>query len=121
MASSKHALTTGHKAVTVEIGLDKHGRITVSPDPFWVSKGKKEEVVWKCAQNHPHDPNGIPCFTVDFNKHNDSSPFENWHFQGHEAHSDCVRSNVIPDEFKVYSYTVSMHGKSLDPGGGVKP
>jgi hypothetical protein len=132
MATPKRArIAPGPKDVVVMIGLDPTGNITVSPETFWVSKEKesKVNVMWVCTLEHEHGAEGIPCFTVDFNKnekmldpklHRHGTPFSNWHFAGHGAPSGRVRRDVEPDSDKVYKYSVSMHGRSIDPGGGVK-
>jgi hypothetical protein len=128
MATPKQVIVQGPKDVLVEIGLDPQKNITVKPDPFKVSKKKEQQVVWKCTLNHEHGAGGVPCFTVDFNanegmldlkQHRSGTPFSNWHFCGHGAASGPAI--VTPDETKLYKYTVSMNGNSLDPKGGVDP
>jgi len=115
------------KDVEVEIGLDKQGNITITPDPFSVSILADEQVVWKCTLNHQHGSQGSPCFTVDFNKNQNilnvnrnlpGSPFSDWHFCGHSASSGPAK---VKDNKKLYKYTVNMNGKSVDPEGGVRP
>lgn len=109
---------TGTVAVVIEV--DKQGNIVVEPDTFWVSKSGEQEVKWFCAIAHNHEEHK-PCFKVDF-KDAENSPFEKPHFEHHHAHSGCVKSAVVPDQNKLYKYTVSMPGKApLDPTGGVEP
>jgi|GEM_PF-1649859 len=124
MATPTRVFAPGPKDVVVKIGLDPKGNITVSPDPFWVSKGKEPQVnvMWVCTVDHQHGTGGSPCFTVDFNKEG-GSPFNDWHFCGHGASSGLVRLDVkpCPSDKPSYKYTVNMNGKSYDPGGGVTP
>jgi hypothetical protein len=132
MATPKLAtIVPSPKDVEVKIGLDTLGNITVSPETFWVSKKNeaKVHVMWVCTVEHEHGAKGIPCFTVDFNKpekmldhskHRYGTPFSNWHFCGHGANSGPVKADIEPDVTKIFKYTVSMDGKSVDPGGGVK-
>lgn len=101
--------------VPVEIGLDRKGKITVTPDPFWVSKRKKHRVVWLCTVEHEHT-GGSPCFKVEFNKN--GSPFNGHQFHGHGASSG--RATVRANRKKLYKYTVTINGNNLDPGGGVR-
>jgi len=128
MATPKQAFVAGPQDVLVKIGLNSAGNITVTPDPFYIRKGIDEKVVWLCTENHEHGTEASPCFTVDFNKNEKilnvnknlpGSPFRDWHFCGHGASSGPAI--VAPNEEKLYKYTVSMHGKSVDPEGGVKP
>ena len=111
----------GPKDVLVEIGLDPEGNITVKPDPFHVSKGEEQQLVWECkreiSEKHDHGNEGSPCFTVDFNEKN-GSPFMDWHFQNHGVVSSKVREDVLAGPTP-YKYTISMHGKKLDPTGVV--
>jgi hypothetical protein len=102
--------------VIVKIALSSNG-IHVTPDPFYISIKNNEQVVWECAGHQNHGTPGSPCFTVDFNDAG-GSPFSDWHFQNHGASSGPA--TVHPDDKKLYKYTVSMHGRSIDPSGGVR-
>jgi hypothetical protein len=119
MSSPTLAPSPGPKDVVVKILLDDAGQIKAVPDPFWVSEGKDEKVMWVCTkENHQHGTADNPCFTVDFNT-KDGSPFHGWHFSGHGASSGlAIKGGPY---HKVYKYTISMSGKSCDPGGGVTP
>jgi hypothetical protein len=103
--------------VAVVIERDPSGNIVVHPDPFWVHKSEDEEVKWFCSMEHKHhdDPDN-PCFTVDFKG---NSPFADFAFKGHHAHSGCA--SVKPDPNKLYKYSITVGNQTLDPGGGVKP
>jgi hypothetical protein len=48
-----------------------------------------------------------------------NSPFADFTFKGHHAHSGCA--NVKPDPNKLYKYSITVGNQTLDPGGGVKP
>ncbi len=96
--------------VPVTITIDPSGKITVTPDTFYVSKSKNQEVVWGCS-----DPNAY--FTVEFNKN--GSPFYESQFSKDHPCSGLVRRDVLPEHYRIYDYTVRVGGKSLDPGGGV--
>ena len=124
----------GPNDIEVKIGFDESKKaITVAPDTFIVSKGLKptQKVMWVCTRtgDHVHGDHGIPCFTVDFNKnvgqldsqkHLHGSPFRNWHFCGYGSVSSDL-AVVDPTNEKLYKYTVSMCGHSVDPAGGVEP
>lgn len=103
--------------VPVKINTDpKTKKITVSPDPFEVSKGNKEQVQWICGQNHDHNnPKG--CFWIHFDK---ESPFDKKEFRKHmELSSPPNDASVIE---KKYKYSVDIDGyPTLDPIGVVKP
>jgi hypothetical protein len=103
------------REVFVHIIVDQTGQITVDRDPFWVSKGKDEEVVWHCTSTDPKDPH--PNFTVDFDKN--GSPFNESHFSSDWPCSGLVKRNVQPDRDRLYHYTVRVGTNSLDPDGGV--
>ena len=86
--------------------------ITVSPDPFRISKTNREEVEWVGA------PNPAASFVVCF----DETPFNAHDFHsGPHARSGRVRDDVKPNSQKVYKYTVTANGYTLDPGGIIDP
>jgi hypothetical protein len=116
MATPKLAFIPGPNDVVVEIGLDPGGKISVKPDPFWVSLGKKEQIVWVCTLNHEHKAQP-PCFIVDFDP--SDKPFGSAHFQGHPSPSGLA--SVPANDNKLYKYTVKVGNQTLDPKGGVKP
>jgi hypothetical protein len=115
MATS--ALAPGNRDVVVHIGLNDKGEIEAVPEYFQVSKNGNEEVRWVCAQRHEH-PQDRPCFTVEFEKN--GSPFYESQFSSDAPVSGLVRRSVLAGP-KIYNYTVRVDGKSLDPGGGVRP
>jgi len=94
----------------VTITIDPSGAINVSPDPFFVSKGRNQEVVWVCSDRNAY-------FTVDFDKN--GSPFYESQFGSSSPCSGLVRRDVLSDPHKIYKYTVRVRGNTLDPGGGV--
>ena len=106
--------------VKVTIFADrKTKKITVDPDKFLVSKGKKEEVQWLCTQEHKHQSD--MCFTVHFGKAN-GSPFTKDTFKNHQVSSGLVHEKVEPSDTQFYEYTVTVPGVGvLDPKGGVTP
>jgi hypothetical protein len=106
------AASPGCRDVPVTIRIEKDGAITVSPDPFFVSKGKNQEVAWICSDRKAY-------FTVDFDKN--GSPFYEQQFSSSQPCSGLVRRAVLPDPHKTYSYTVRVRGKTLDPDGGILP
>jgi hypothetical protein len=107
--------TSGESVIVVVCPDPTTKQIRVFPETFWISKSKKEEVLWICKQDHNHGPNA--CFSVHFEE---ESPFENRKF-----HDDWAMSGgpvVAPHPTKLYKYTVLVDGyPPLDPRGGVKP
>ena len=100
------------REVRVEISVEG-GTISVDSgkDPFWVSKEKNEEVRWILK--------GEGDFLVDFK---DDSPFYESQFSKVSPVSGLVRRDVLPNDKRVYKYTVWIKDlKELDPGGGVRP
>lgn len=111
MATPKEATVqkTAKKTIPIEIVV-KGKDITVSRDPFWVSKKELHELEWVCAQD----------FTVHFETPN-GSPFRKDTFKKGD-HSGCVRDDVQPSDTPIYKYTVTVPGVgALDPKGGVTP
>jgi hypothetical protein len=80
------------------------------PKPFWLSKCADEEVRWVSVDNLD--------FLVDFE---DDSPFYESQFNQDSPVSGLVRRDILPNEQRLYKYTVWVGNKRLDPGGGVKP
>ncbi len=127
------------REVFVHIIFDpKTKEIRVDPDPFWVSQGGNEEVVFHCTSTDPNKPN--PDFEVDFDEND--SPFYESHFSQEHCCSGLVKRDVNAtqplteedlrnkDRAKyreknenkaLYKYTVTVGGSTLDPDGGVKP
>jgi hypothetical protein len=107
--------TSGEPVIVVICPDPTTKQIRVFPETFWISKSKKEEVLWICKQDHNHGPKS--CFSVHFEE---ESPFENRKF-----HDDWAMSGgpvVTPHPTKLYKYTVFVDGyPPLDPRGGVKP
>jgi len=103
MAAPKLAPCPREIVVTITI---VNGQITVSPDPFHVSKRRNEEVVWFYN-------NG--SFEVDFVE----SPFNDTQFTDQLPVSGLVRRNVLPSKTKHYKYTVTIGAYSSDPDGQV--
>lgn len=94
--------------VTISIKGDE---IEVTPDPFYISKSKQEEVLWVTA-----DPDLE--FTVEFDK--GDSPFYEVQFDHKDfPASGLVRRGVLADPQRKYKYTVRAGGAKLDPGGVV--
>lgn len=109
------------EAVPVNIIVDNTGAIKVEPDPFWVSKGKNEEVVWHCTSTDPNDPH--PDFEVVFGTER-GSPFHETRFNKERQRSGLVKPDAKvsgPKDPYLYKYTVTVGKNSLDPGGGVNP
>jgi hypothetical protein len=113
MATPEKALEVGPKVVvtiTFKAAVDS-ASIQVSPGQFRISKGKKEEVEWKCDQSG---------FIVDFGN---DSPFEFTQF--HRQSPGSVLSGRVkpdldpPEEKHIYKYTVRVGGSVLDPEGQV--
>jgi hypothetical protein len=98
---------------TVEISV-QNGEINVTfngePRPFWLSKGEDEEVRWVSSDDLD--------FLVDFE---DDSPFYESQFNQDSPVSGLVRRNILPNDQRLYKYTVWVGNLQLDPGGGVKP
>ncbi len=109
------------REVFVHIIVDQGGKISVDPDPFWVSKGANQEVVWHCTSTDPTNPH--PNFDVLFNK--DGTPFHDDKFSNEWPCSGLVDRNFQPDpdpaQRKIFHYTVKVGENELDPGGGVTP
>src|SRR5215475_4507626 len=89
------------REVPVKIGLDEKGNLVASPEYFFVSKSRNQEVKWACAIAHEHSHDG-PCFTVDFEKN--GSPFYEAQFSSDASYSGLVRREVLAGP-KVYEYT----------------
>lgn len=102
------------KSEIVTLGLDKNGDLTCKPKMFRVSKnGKKHDrmlIVWRCTTHAD--------FSVDFNKN--GTPFHESHFDQDDYCSGLVRRRV-QSSGKTYEYSVTIAGKSFDPGGRVDP
>lgn len=106
------------REVFVHILVDQNRKISrIDPDPFWVSKGGNQEVVFQCTSTDPSNPH--PDFTVEFNKN--GSPFNESVFRHDCPCSGLVRRNVKADPNYIYRYTVTVGEATLDPGGGVQP
>jgi hypothetical protein len=84
----------------------QNGQIKVDPEQFKISKSNQEEVLWEAS-----DPNLV--FAIDFKE----SPFYEKHFDNQYFASGLVRRNVPGDPKKVYKYTVTAGGLTLDPTG----
>lgn len=97
------------REVTVEISF-KDGKISVQPDPFWVSKGANQEVRWRLN-------GGDGQFLVDFGA---DSPFYESQFSQDSPVSGLARRDVLPHDNRTYKYTVWVGNVKLDPGGGIK-
>jgi hypothetical protein len=108
---AKRALDGGQREVTVRISVDEEGKISVQPDPFWVSKRGNQEVRWILEQ-------GDGEFLVDFG---DNSPFYESQFSQDSPVSGLARRDILPHEHRTYEYTVFVGDEKLDPGGGVRP
>jgi hypothetical protein len=100
----------GPGIITVQINVDPNKKeISVSLDPFEVSKGRKEQVEWVCGQNHGHDdPKG--CFWVHFDK---ECPFDKKEAHFHKELSGPPNAASVID--KKYKYTVEIPGYPLYP------
>jgi hypothetical protein len=111
MATTSPAIRSGRgKVAIVTIHLDSKGEVKrVDPEPFVISKGNFEQVLWEASDPKAH-------FTVDFGDH---SPFDYTQFSDTEPYSGLVRREVLGDPGKYYKYTVRAGGVSLDPGGVV--
>ena len=104
MAAPGTATGPREKQVTITI---VNGQITVSPDPFHVSKSRNEEVEWIY--------NGK--FVVDFGT---DSPFCESQFNDQFPFSGPVGHKVKPSTTKHYKYTITIAGvPPLDPDGQV--
>lgn len=113
MVTTSPALSSGRgKVATVTIHVDSKGEVErVDPEPFVISKGMHEHVLWQASDPKAH-------FTVDFG---DDSPFEYTQFSDAEPYSGLVQREVLGDPGKYYKYTVRAGGKTLDPGGIINP
>jgi hypothetical protein len=113
MATTSPALSSERgKVVTVTIHVDSKGEVErVNPEPFAISKGRYQQVLWQASDPNAH-------FTVDFG---DDSPFDYTQFSDAEPYSGLVRREVLGDPGKYYKYTVRAGGRTLDPGGVVNP
>lgn len=106
------------REVTVVISVQgEEIRVEVegAQEPFWVKKHANQEVRWvlKTAEGQfPVD------FLVDFGN---DSPFYESQFSQDSPVSGLVRRNILPNQARLYKYTVWVGDKKLDPGGGVKP
>ena len=98
------------------------GKITVSPDPFNISKSGHEQVLWTIGDSNLH-------FNIEFTG---GSPFAYKQFSDVEPYSGLVRRDVLGSPDWYYKYTVTVTagsaasgykpvGKPLDPGGVVNP
>jgi hypothetical protein len=101
--------TGAPQRTTVTISI-KGGEIVVTPDPFYISKSKQEEVLWVAA-----DPN--LDFTVEFE--NGDSPFYEVQFSNDFPASGLVRRSVLSDPQREYEYTVRTGNMEKDPTGVV--
>ena len=85
--------------------------IQVAPGRFQISKGRREQVEWACAQSG---------FIVDFGN---DSPFQFNRFQLQTPGtilSGPVRPDLQPPgDNHIYKYTVTVGGSVLDPEGQV--
>jgi len=109
------------QTVEIEITYDRSKPaperiVQVKPATFMVSKWNCEQVHWYSRNKDASLP--APAFTVDFGKN--GSPFYEIQFDHEHPFSGHVRRSVLPDERKIYEYTVRIEDTSLDPGGGVK-
>jgi hypothetical protein len=104
------------REVNVTIEVDRNGTITVSPETFWVSEGKHEQVVWRCNSADPNNPH--PHFTVDFEAN--GTPFYESQFSS-LYHCSGLKKRTVLHGPKIYKYTIRIGDKTLDPGGGVQP
>lgn len=89
------------------------GDISVVPEQFRVSKKNLQEVRWVCLPEKD--------FSVDFNKPG-GSPFYETHFDQDNPCSGLPdrRVQALGDQ-KVYDYSVTVGGRTLDPQGVVDP
>ena len=99
---------------TVEISVQNQEILVIfngEPKPFWLSKGNDEEVRWVSVDHLD--------FLVDFEDH---SPFYESQFSQDSPVSGLVRRDILPNDNRLYKYTVWVGRlEELDPGGGVKP
>lgn len=94
--------------VPVTVTVDKHGEISVSPDPFILHKHSDQVVRWTCTPKK--------FFSVEFEN---GSPFYEAQFSSDHPCSGIARRNLITDRGRIYKYSVRVGNKTLDPGGGV--
>jgi len=90
--------------------------IQVKPAIFMISKRNCEQVHWHSRNKNDSLP--PPEFTIDFAKN--GSPFYETQFNHENPFSGQVRRSVLPDERKIYDYTIRIEQTTLDPGGGVR-
>ena len=102
-----HAATGLAQRQTVTIRVGPNGEITAHPDPFTISKGNQEEVIWR-IEGPEQD------FTVEFEG---ESPFYEGLFTHKFSASGLTRRKVEPDPEKVYKYTIKIGPVGCDPGG----
>ena len=112
MATREPATGLAPKPVTITFKSSADtATIQVTPGRFQISKGKKEQVEWTCAQSG---------FIVDFGN---DSPFEFGKFQRQtpgSVSSGPVRPDLQPPgDSHIYKYTVTVGGSVLDPEGQV--
>lgn len=102
--------------IRVEINVDpKNKTVTVSLDPFEVSKKQKDQVQWICGQNHQHDYQK-GCFWIHFDQ---DCPFDKKEARFHEELSGPPNDSSVIDQ--KYKYTVEVHDyPPLDPLGVVR-
>jgi hypothetical protein len=116
MATPSHRATRDPEVEKIVLELDAKGNFSCKPWDFGVSKqGKKHSkmlLVWEC-KTHAN-------FSVDFNKAN-GSPFYERHFDQDYPCSGLVRRDVPPSTVTDYQYSVTIDGKTFDPGGKVDP
>jgi len=99
------------REVTVEISVQDgeiHVEFNGKQEPFWVSKHADQEVRWVSKKGDK--------FLVDFG---DDSPFYESQFSQDSPVSGLVRRDVLPNDYRLYKYTVWVGKLKLDPGGGV--
>ena len=101
------AVPTHRQTVTISI-VD--GQIRVEPEPFVISKGNHQDLIWVTSDPSLH-------FTVEFK--NGDSPFYETHFNKDFPASGLARRSVAGDHQKKYKYWVSVEGVAdpLDPTG----
>lgn len=112
MATPEKATEVAPKVVTITVEATAgSASIQVIPGRFQISKSKKEQVEWTCAQSG---------FIVDFGN---DSPFEFGRFQRQtpgSISSGLVRPDLQPPgNNHIYKYTVTVGGNVLDPEGQV--
>lgn len=98
------------RARTVVVTIDPKFEYKVDPNPFHISKAFGDQVRWVLRDSKA-------SFQIDF----EESPFETAHFDNHVNCSGPLCGKVQGDQKHVYTYTVRVNGKILDPGGIVDP